>query len=151
MLVIRQIVDASSGCRGNIWDNASNVLLPQFWQHYLLSYAALPSSTHIAESNVKNANFFQMKGRGGALASTYLAARSDLVKPIQCLAKQEFKKKEKKGGNGRLSAGKDNEQKRKADETDFAADERSKIRESIRSCQAVKYLLSRHASLETIF
>jgi hypothetical protein len=151
LLVIRQIADASSGSRGNIWDDASNVLLLQFRQLYLLSYAALPSSTHIAESNVKDANFCQMKGRGEALASAYSTARSDLVEPIQRFAKQEFKKKENKCGNGRVSAGKDNERKRKADETDFVADERSKIRGSIRSCQAVKYVLSRHASLETIF
>jgi hypothetical protein len=65
-----------------MWDDDTPLVLGWLKQHYLVDYAALPSNTHQAESNVKDANFCQVKGRAENLLSTFLTARSRIVKTL---------------------------------------------------------------------
>jgi hypothetical protein len=53
----------------DMWNDDAPLVLGQIKQHYLVEYAALPSNTHRAESNVKDANFCQVKGRAENLSS----------------------------------------------------------------------------------
>lgn len=155
LLVIQQLAHAleySLGSRGDIWCDQCCVLLKEFRSHYEQSYAALPSSTHIAESNVKDANFCQIKGRGEALASAFSTARSGLVEPIHRLAKGEFQKKDNYKGNGRVSGGTKVSRIRKVDNTNFedaSADSRLlAVRGTIKTSEAIKYIQSRHKSIQ---
>jgi hypothetical protein len=54
-----------------MWDNDAPLVLGRLKQNYLVDYAALPSNTHLAESNVKDANWCQIKGRAENLPSTF--------------------------------------------------------------------------------
>ena len=47
----------------DMWDDDAPLVLGRLKQNYLVDYAALPSNTHLAESNVKDANLCQIKGR----------------------------------------------------------------------------------------
>jgi hypothetical protein len=152
LLVIRQLVARSSGSRGNMWDEHASILLKQFRKHYLDAYAALPSSTHIAESNVKDANYCQIKGRGEALASAYSTARSDLVEPINRMAKKAFQMKDSYKANGAVMTGPDGTRKRRgADETDFDSTETKRVRGRIFSKEAIRFVVGKHKSIERVF
>ena len=153
--IIQQLANAadySIGSKGDIWCDECSILSKQFRYLYQQSYATLPSSTHIAESNVKDANYCQIKGRGEALASAFSTARSDLVEPINRLAKFEFGKKEKYMGNGRVSGGIKEARTRKIDNTNFeeaTADSRIQaMRGCIKTREAIKYISSRHHSIQ---
>jgi hypothetical protein len=156
LLVIHHLAGsttASSGSRGDMWCDDSSILMKEFRNHYLNSYAALPSSTHIAESNVKDANFCQIKGRGKGLSSAFSTARSSLVESINRLAKEQFKKKQTYKGNAKVSGGKAKERKNKSDNTDFDSEEckLNRVRGQIRSQVAIKFIMSRHEQIEKVF
>lgn len=156
--MIQQVAIApiySIGSRGDIWCDECSILHKEFRSHFLQSYAALPSSTHIAESNVKDANYCQIKGRADALASAYSTARSDLVEPINRLAKLEFDKKDKYAGNGSVSGGTKETRMRKAENTNYmeaSVDSRVlSVRGRIKTSEAVRYIRSRHRSIQLSF
>ncbi len=54
----------------DMWDDDAPLVFVRLKQYYLVHYAALPSNTHLAESNVKDANFCQVKGRAENLSSS---------------------------------------------------------------------------------
>jgi hypothetical protein len=146
-----ELAIVSSGSRGDMWHDDATILLKQFRLHYLNSYAALPSSTHIAESNVKDANFCQIKGRGEALASAFSTARSDLVEPINNLAWKEFEGQETYRGNGVVTSGTKEARTRKVDDTDFEeSDSNRRVRGRIFSREAIKYIQERHRHVDSV-
>jgi hypothetical protein len=51
-------------------DDDAPLVLSRLKQHYLVDYAALPWNPYHAESNVKDANFCQVKGRDDNLLSS---------------------------------------------------------------------------------
>jgi hypothetical protein len=79
------------------WDDVTPLVLGWLKQHYLVDHAALPSNTHCAESNVKDANFCQVKGRAENLPSTFLTARSGIVETLNENAIATFKAISSKG------------------------------------------------------
>jgi hypothetical protein len=54
-----------------MWEDDAPLVLGWLKQNYLVDYAALPSNTHLAESNVKDANLCQIKGRAENLSPTF--------------------------------------------------------------------------------
>jgi hypothetical protein len=55
----------------DMWDDDTPLVLGRLKQNYLVDYAALPSNTHLAESNIKDANLCQIKGRAENLPLTF--------------------------------------------------------------------------------
>jgi hypothetical protein len=60
-----------------------------------VDYAALPSNTHLAESNVKDANLCQIKGPAENLSSTFPTTRSRIVGSLNESTNAAFKAKGK--------------------------------------------------------
>ena len=85
----------------DMWLPTASFLLTRFRHNYLSSYAAFPSNSHLAESNVKDANFCSVIGRSDATALLFSTARSGLVEHLNTMAQHEVKnhKKESKGIN----------------------------------------------------
>jgi hypothetical protein len=75
----------------DMWDDDAPLVLGRLKQHYLVDYAALPSNAHLAESNVKDANLCQVKGRAENLSSTFLTARSGIIENLNDNAIGAFK------------------------------------------------------------
>jgi hypothetical protein len=94
------------------------LLLAAFREHYLVNYSALASNTHLAESQVKDANFCQIKGREENLSSAFSTARSGLVESINVTTLDSFSKRFLKG-NRHVTGGMAGTRKRKKDGTDF--------------------------------
>ena len=62
-----------------MWDNDAPVVLGWLKQNYLVNYAVLPSNTHLAELNVKDANLCQIKGCAENLPSTFSTTQTRIV------------------------------------------------------------------------
>jgi hypothetical protein len=62
-----------------MWDDDAPLVLSQLKQNYLVDYAALLSNTHLAESNVKDANLCQIKCLAENLSMTFLTTQSGIV------------------------------------------------------------------------
>ena len=90
----------------NIFSENAPQPLQHFKTFYLENYAAIPSSTHLAESTVKDANLCQHLQRTEHLASTYATARSGIVDVINKNASTEWNKENLKvKGNAFVSGG----------------------------------------------
>jgi hypothetical protein len=80
----------TNSARG-MWDDDAPLVLGWLKQNYLVDYAALPLNTHLAESNVKDANLRQIKGRTENLSSTFSTTRSGIVGSLNESTNAAFK------------------------------------------------------------
>jgi hypothetical protein len=74
-----------------MWDDDVPLVLGRLKQNYLVEYAALPSNTHLAELNVKDANLCQIKGCTENLSSTFFTTRSGIVGSLNESTNAAFK------------------------------------------------------------
>jgi hypothetical protein len=135
---------------GDMWENGTQLLvLTRLKQHYLENYAALPSNTHLAESNVKDANFCQIKGRGENLSSTFSTARSGVVAELNECSIAAFRNQATIRGNQNITGGNYGERKRKKDGSDYI-EKTSKMRVdgNLRSQAAIKLIVRKQRRME---
>ena len=105
-------------------------------RHYFTDYSALASNSHLAESNVEDANHCSVIGRGEATALLFYTSRSGIIETLNENSKKHKEEKLKRN---------------KIDGTAGVAENqiRTRVLGSTRSEHAIMLLKKRHASIET--
>ena len=123
----------------NIWTETDCEVLKQMREHFLRTYAALPSNSQLAESTIKEANNCHIFGRSEGVASLFATARSGLSDEIHERAKECFRHQKNIRGNQSVSSGTMGHRTRKDDgstyrepEYQVAVPRKLRIRETIR-------------------
>jgi hypothetical protein len=135
-----------------MWVADAPLWLIRLKQHYLVNYAALPSNTHLAESNVKDANFCQIKGRAENLSSTFSTARSGIVEALNENAIAAFTAPGKIiKGTKTVSGGTYGNRKNKIDGSDYMEKEsKTRVDGSLRSQEAIRLIIKKHRRMEAM-
>ena len=106
----------------DMWNDTPSFILVSFCNHYLMSYAALPSNYHLAESSVKDANYCSITGIYERTSSMFATTRSGLDESLNVKAnKSRFSRMLK--GNLYVSGGVIGGRKIKSDGSDYAEQE----------------------------
>jgi hypothetical protein len=118
----------------DMWDDDAPLVLSRLKQHYLKSYAALPSNTHLAESNVKDANLCQIKGRGENLSPAFSTTRSGIVGALNDNSIATFRNQGIIKGNNTVTSGEYGTRKYRKDGSEYIEkDSRMRVNGSLRS------------------
>lgn len=127
----------------NLWCIHPTPLLRQFRQHYLETYAALPSNSHLAESNVKEANHCSIHGRTEHLCSIYSTARAGVVEELNARSLETMLGKQMRG-NQYVSSGTAGCRKQKSDGSDFDENVyKRRAKGSVKSVEAINLVMER--------
>ena len=102
-----------------MWSENPSPILISFHKHYLTSYIALPSTSHLSESSVKDANYCSTTGISEKTSSMFATARSGLVESLNVKANGSRSSRILKG-NSSVSRGVIGSRKRKSDGSDYA-------------------------------
>jgi hypothetical protein len=135
----------------DMWAATPHPILAAFRQHYLNSYAAFPSNSQMAESNIKDANYCQIPGRNEKTSSMFATARAGLVGSILQNSKEAFQKQTKIKGNKYMSGGKYGERIAKSD--GGAVEEKKwqmRVEGRIKSEESIKFITERNKQLESL-
>jgi hypothetical protein len=139
------------GNNHDMWGATAPPVLAAFCQHYLASYAAFPSNSQMAESNIKDANFCQIPGRNEKTSSMFATARSGLVGSILQNSKEAFQKQTKIKGNQHMSGGKYGERIAKSDGgTVEEKNWQMRVEGRIKSEEAIRLIDKRNKQLESL-
>jgi hypothetical protein len=135
----------------DMWDDDAPLVLGRLKQNYLVDYAALPSNTHLAESNVKDANLCQIKGRAENLSSTFSTTRSGIVGSLNESTIAAFKAEGKNiKGTRTVTGGTYGNRKYKKDGSDYIEKEsKTRVDGSLRSQEAIRLIMERNAQMES--
>ena len=133
-----------------MWNNDAPLVLDRLKQHYLVDYAALPSNTHRAESNVKDANFCQVKGRAENLSSTFSTARSGIVETLNENAIAAFKAEGNViKGTKTVTGGTYGNRKNRKDGSDYMEKEsKTRVDGSRRTQEAIRLIVEKNTQME---
>ena len=82
-----------------MWSDTSSPILVSFRKHYLTSYVALPSNSHLAESIVKYDNYCYMTGRSEKTSSMFATARSGMDESLNIKANESRSSRILKGNS----------------------------------------------------
>jgi hypothetical protein len=136
----------------DMWEDRALPALGRLKKHYLENYAALPSNTHLAESNVKDANFCQIKGRAENLSSTFSTARSGIVEALNDNTITAFKAPGKFiKGSKTVTGGTYGNRKNRKDGSDYMEKESKKrVDGSLRTQEAIRLVLKKHTRMEAM-
>jgi hypothetical protein len=134
----------------DMWDNGAPLVLGRLKQNYLANYAALPSNTHLAESNVKDANLCQIKNRNENLSSTFSTARSGIVESLNENTINAFHDKERiMKGSSIVTGGVYGSRKYKKDGSDYIEKEsKTRVDGKLRSQEAIQLVVKKHIHME---
>ncbi|WP_288993256.1 hypothetical protein [uncultured Marinobacter sp.] len=135
----------------DMWDDDAPLVLSRLKQNYLVDYAALPSNTHLAESNVKDANLCQIKGRAENLSPTFLTTRSGIVGSLNESTIAAFKAEGKIiKGTRTVTGGTYGNRKYKKDGSDYIEKEsKTRVDGSLRSQEAIRLIMETNAQMES--
>ena len=128
---LRQISDG-----GNMWSTSPCHQLLILRRQYFTNYAALASNSHLAESNVKDANHCSIIGRGEATATLFSTTRSGIVETLNANSKKHKEEKTKRKTRDGTAGNAENQIK-------------TRVSGSTRSEKAIMLLKKRHESIET--
>ena len=134
----------------DMWDDDAPLVLSWLKQNYLGNYAALPSNTHLAESNVKDANLCQIKGRDENLSSTFSTARSGIVESLNETAIAAFQDQGRHIRETRtVTGGGYGSRKNKKDGSDYGEKEsKTRVDGKLRSQAAIRLVVNKHTQIE---
>jgi len=133
----------------DMWAESPPLILANLREGYFVNYAALASNTHSAESNVKDANYCQIRGRDETLSSTFSTARSGLVESLNVNAVQSFHTQTHIKGNAYVEGGVSGSRKRKSDGSVYKEKEsKTSVDGHIRSREALRLIVSRANDLK---
>jgi hypothetical protein len=116
----------------------------------VVDYVALPSNTHLAESNVKDANFCQVKGCAENLSSTFLTARSGIVESLNENAIAAFKAHGNIiKGTKSVTGGTYGNRKNRKDGLDYIEKEsKTRVDGSRRTQEAIRLIVKKNTQME---
>jgi hypothetical protein len=134
----------------DMWDNDAPLVLGRLKQNYLVNYAALPSNTHLAESNVKDANLCQIKGRDENLSSTFSTARSGIVESLNETAIAAFQDQGRHIRETKtVTGGGYGNRKYKKDGSEYIEKEsKTRVDGKLRSQEAIRLVVKKHMQME---
>jgi hypothetical protein len=133
-----------------MWDDEAPLVLGWLKQHYLVDYAALPLNTHQAESNVKDANFCQVKGSAETLLSTFLTALSGIVKTLNDNAIAAFKAQGNViRGMKTVTRGTYGNRKNRKDGSDYMEKEsKTRVDKLLQTQEAIRLIIKKNTQME---
>jgi hypothetical protein len=134
-----------------MWDDDAPLVLGGLKQNYLVDYVALLPNTHLPESNVKDANLCQIKGRTENLPSTFSTTRLGIVGSLNESTIAAFKAKGKIiKGNRTVTGGMYGNRKYKKDGSDYIEKEsKTGVDGLLRSQEAIRLIMETNAQMET--
>jgi hypothetical protein len=133
---------------GDMWATQDcPIRLKRMQEHYKNCFSALATNSHLAERDVKGANFCSLINRPEYLASAYGTARAGLVAPINRNARLIQNTQEKRNGNRYVQAGKVGERKRKNGDEYIENKNAHQVRNilgEVHAQEAIKFVAKRH-------
>jgi hypothetical protein len=131
-----------------MWDDDAPLVLWRLKEYYLKSYAALPSNTHLVESNLKDANLCQIKGLGENLSSAFSTTRSGRVGALNDNYIAAFRNQGIIKGNNTVTSGKYGTRKYRKDGSEYIEkDSKMRVNGSLRSQEAIKLVIKKHKQI----